>query len=547
MPPTRFGHRGRRMCSAGGFAGLLGLAGVLAACTGPADEPPTAEQQLQTSVAARNAEPLTEPLPRPGGAALVALPPCVPSGRGTDYAVGPGQPLASLDQVPWEQLKAGDTVRLYPSAQPYRGKFLVAAQGTASAPVRICGVRGADGQRPVIDGNGATTRPALAAAFAGSASEIVQARAIVMIKALSSDAWGDAPAYVQIDGLKLTGVHPSYGFRDAAGTARSYEQFGACVWIDRGSAITIADNEITDCPIGVFSRSTDDGPAALTRELRIAGNVIHGNGIAGSDREHNTYTQGVGVVIEHNVYGPLRDGALGNAIKDRSAGLVVRYNRIEEGAHALDLVEAEDFPLTALATPAYRVTTVHGNQIRKRGETGAVVHYGGDHYGSWPGARWGEPIYRKGTLQFFHNTVLVTGAQGAIFRLSTTEEVAEVRNNVLVFASTVTQRSLRMNQTVVAPWTGGGVLRLGRNWLSAGWQDTDPWHPVGGTLEVTAPQVVGALSPLERGGWRPQVGSAVIDAAVANGDAAAWQLDASGVSRARVTAGAGPDLGAVER
>ena len=229
MPPTRFGHRGRRMCSAGGFAGLLGLAGVLAACTGPADEPPTAEQQLQTSVAARNAEPLTEPLPRPGGAALVALPPCVPSGRGTDYAVGPGQPLASLDQVPWEQLKAGDTVRLYPSAQPYRGKFLVAAQGTASAPVRICGVRGADGQRPVIDGNGATTRPALAAAFAGSASEIVQARAIVMIKALSSDAWGDAPAYVQIDGLKLTGVHPSYGFRDAAGTARSYEQFGACV------------------------------------------------------------------------------------------------------------------------------------------------------------------------------------------------------------------------------------------------------------------------------------------------------------------------------
>jgi hypothetical protein len=544
MPPTRFGQRTR---SAGWFAGLLSLVAVLAGCTGPGDAPPTAEQQFQAAAADRNAEPLTEPFPRPGGAALIALPPCVPSGRGTDYAVGPGQALASLDQVPWEQLQAGDTVRLYPSAQPYRGKFLVAAQGTAAAPVRICGVRGADGQRPVIDGRDATTRPALAAAFAGSASDIFQARAIVMIKARSSDAWGDAPAHVQIDGLKLTGVHPTYTFRDAAGAARSYEQFGACVWIDRGNAITIADNEITDCPIGVFSRSTDDGPAAVTRDLRLAGNVIHGNGIAGSDREHNTYTQGIGVVIEHNVYGPLRDGALGNAIKDRSAGLVVRYNRIEEGAHALDLVEAEDFPLAALATPAYRVTTVHGNQIRKRGDTGSVIHYGGDHYGSWPGARWGEPIYRKGTLQFFSNTVMVTGEQAAIFQLSTTEEVAEVRNNVFVFASTVTQRSLRMDQTVVSPWVGGGVLRLGRNWLSADWQDTDPWHPVGGTLAVTAPQVVGALSPLERGGWRPLAGSGVVDAAVAGDGAEDWQLDASGVSRVRATAGAGPDLGAVER
>ena len=41
----------------------------------------------------------------------------------------------------------------------------------------------------------------------------------------------------------------------------------------------------------------------------------------------------------------------------------MRYNRIEEGAHAIDLVEAEDFPVTALALPAYRTTHVIGNQI----------------------------------------------------------------------------------------------------------------------------------------------------------------------------------------
>jgi hypothetical protein len=497
-------------------------------------------------------EPLTALFALPDERPLVAWPACVPSGLGTDYAVGPGQALTALEQVPWERLAPGDTVRIHYSAAPYRGKFLLAAHGTAERPVRVCGVRGPNGERPVIDGQGATTRPALLAAFEGSVSDIQQSRALAMVTKLASDAWTDRPAYLQIDGLKFTHAHPAYPFRDAAGAVKTYADFGACVWIDRGDHITIADNELTDCVMGVFSRSADDGSGAVTENLRLVGNVIHGNGLASSESEHNTYTQGLGVVIEHNVYGPLRAGARGNAIKDRSAGLVVRYNRIEEGAHAIDLVEAEDFPLLALARPDYRTTLVYGNQIRKNGDTGSVIHYGGDHYGSTPGAFWGEPIFRKGVLQFFHNTVIVTGDSAAVFQLSTTEERAEVWNNAIVFASTVAEKSLRAGQSVQPPWVTGGIINLGRNWLSLGWQDIDQWHTLTGQLLAAAAQSMGLRSPLVAGGWVPQAGGALVDAAVSApaGVAAVpvlWQLDAVGRTQARVTKGAAPDLGAVEQ
>ncbi|MEN9484230.1 MAG: hypothetical protein RJB37_2110 [Pseudomonadota bacterium] len=543
---------GRRLALGGC---LFGLAAGQIGCGGGASvgsaEAGTGDAGAAVSRASM-VEPMTAAFVQPDERPLVAWPACVPSGQGADYAVGPGQALASLDQVPWERLAPGDTVRVFYSATPYHGKFLLAAHGTAAKPVRVCGVRGPNGERPVIDGQGATTRAALATAFAGAGSDIFQSRAIAMVKSLSSDAWTDRPSYLQIDGLKFVRAHPAYQFRDAAGAVKTYADFGACIWIDRGDHITIADNELTDCVMGLFSRTTDDGSGAITENLRIVGNVIRGNGLAGSESEHNTYTQGLGVVIEHNVYGPLRAGARGNAIKDRSAGLVVRYNRIEEGAHAIDMVEAEDFPLLAQARADYRTTLVYGNQIRKDGDTGTVLHYGGDHYGSTPGAQWGEPIFRKGVLQVFHNTVIVTGGSAAVFQLSTTEERAEVWNNAIVFASTVSEKSLRAGQSVQPPWVTGGIVNLGTNWLSAGWQDIDQWHTLTGQLLLTTAPLVGQRSPLVAGGWVPQAGSALVDAAVpAPAGVAAvpilWQLDAAGRTQARVTKGTAPDLGAVEQ
>ena len=556
-----------------GLAGLMAGSALMALAARPAQAQvvirtanATTAVTSVTAVTAASASTLTRTISAPPGvlaigstrstvaAAALGLTPCQPSGKGRDFPVGPGLAYTTLDQVPWESLKAGDTVRIHPAPTPYRGKFAIVAQGTADAPVRICGVRGADGSRPVIDADGATTRAALSGLYGSStyARDIHQDRSLIVIKSDPAQGWTAYPRHIRIDGLKITGAHPSRSFRNAAGALRSYLPFGACVWVERGHDISIVDNEITDCQMGVFSKSTDDGDFAVTRNLYIAGNRFAGHGIVGNVHQHSTYTQSIGTVIEFNRYEPLRQGALGNGVKDRSAGTVVRHNRIEEGSHAIDLVEAEDFPLTAMATPAYRNTFVYGNQIIKTGDTGSVITYGGDHFGSQAGATWGEPIFRKGTLHFFHNTLMLKGTAAWVFRIATTEEKVEAWNNVIHFAPSIRDKNMRMDREVAAPWIGGGIVNLGRNWISSGWQDSDIWHKVRGQLNLVEPQLGDTTLPFDAASFRPVAGSALIDAGKRSTASPvslvlSHQIDALGLPQLRRMSGLGHDLGAVER
>ncbi len=484
----------------------------------------------------------------------VAITSCVASGKGKDYQVGSGAgQIASLDLVPWESLAPGDTVRIFYRAAPYVGKFMISAKGTDAAPVRVCGVKGPNGERPIIDGNGATTRAALLPVYGNKVSDqdIHQARSVLLIKHNGSGSFTDFPSHIQVDGLAIRRAHPSYTFKDAAGATHNYDSFGACVWVERGHDITIADNDITDCTQAIFSRSTDDGDFAVTKNLRIVGNSMSNNGIAGDDHTHTSYIQSVGVVVEFNHYGALRPGANGNSMKDRSVGSVIRFNRIDDGAHAIDLVEAEDYPMTATANPAYRAAFVYGNQINKSGNLGSFIHYGGDHYGSMAGASWGEPIFRKGTLYFFSNTVYATGSGAAIFQVSTTEEHVEVFNNVFVFAPSVGTKNLRTTSDVGAPWVSGGIVNLGRNWASSGWADSDSGHPVPGQLGGASNMLSGATPPIDLVTFLPVAGSAIVDAAMAGPAAASgykvdFQLDAKLKATPRTVKGAASDLGAVE-
>src|SRR5690606_2774392 len=113
---------------------------------------------------------------------ITSLAPCTPAAGGRDFQVGDGAgQLASLDKVPWESLQAGDTVRIFHRAGPHLGKMLLTARGTAQAPVRICGVRGPNGERPVVDGSGAGTRSGLDYG-SGDNGLLQQGRAVVMIK-----------------------------------------------------------------------------------------------------------------------------------------------------------------------------------------------------------------------------------------------------------------------------------------------------------------------------------------------------------------------------
>ncbi len=84
-----------------------------------------------------------------------------PAAAAAVYEVGPGQPYAAIGDVPWEALGPGDVVQIHWRSTPYKEKWVIGRQGTAAAPIVVRGIPGPGGERPVIDGDGATTRLAL--------------------------------------------------------------------------------------------------------------------------------------------------------------------------------------------------------------------------------------------------------------------------------------------------------------------------------------------------------------------------------------------------
>jgi hypothetical protein len=117
-----------------------------------------------------------------------------------------------------------------------------------------------------------------------------------------------------------------------------------------------------------------------SRDILVQGCYIYGNGVVGSDPEHNVYTEAIGITFQYNHLRLLRPGALGNNLKDRSAGTVICYNWIEGDGHLLDLVDPQDSAPQATQDPNFHQTYVYGN-ILVDGPTGgatSLVHYGGE-------------------------------------------------------------------------------------------------------------------------------------------------------------------------
>src|SRR5690606_25754980 len=84
-----------------------------------------------------------------------------------------------------------------------------------------------------------------------------------------------------------------------------------------------------------------NGEAGQSRWLQISRNYFHGNGVSGDASMHNAYTEAIGTVYEYNYFGQPVNGTAGDNIKDRSAGIVVRYNYLEGGTYAISLRDPE--------------------------------------------------------------------------------------------------------------------------------------------------------------------------------------------------------------
>jgi parallel beta helix pectate lyase-like protein len=366
--------------------------------------------------------------------AIVALP---RAAAGADYEVGPGQKYGAIAEVPWESLAPGDTVSIHWRPEPYREKWVICRRGAEGKPIVVRGVPGPDGQLPVIDGRDATTPPALD--YWGGE------RSVIKIGGANKPA-DTMPAHVVIKNLDVRSGRPPFSFTGRKG-AQKYGANAASVFIEKGEHITIRHCTLHDSGNGLFV-SKD------SRDVLVESCAIGDNGVELSIYQHNSYTEADGITFQFNRFGPLRFACPGNNLKDRSAGLVVRYNWIEGGNRALDLVDAED-SAELRAMPAYRTTFVYGNVLFKRDDAinNQVVHYGGDSGKT----EW----YRKGMLHFFNNTVVSQrSANTTLFGLSTNDEHVDCRNNIF---------HAKSGGAKLAIDDGPGVVDLLANWLTRGW------------------------------------------------------------------------------
>ncbi len=371
----------------------------------------------------------------------------------TVYEVKPNTPLDTIAEVPWATLQPGDTVLIYWKPTAYKEKWVICRQGTANAPITVRGVPNANGDLPVIDGNGATTPTNLN--FPGDTRSV--------IKIGSANIPADTlPKYITIENLDIKSAHPNYQFTDEFGASGTYSSAASSIYVEKGENIIVRNCIIHDSANGFFVASSNE---LASRNILVEGNYIYDNGIVGSAFQHNNYTAAIGITFQYNRFGAPKTGALGNNLKDRSAGLIVRYNWIESGNRQLDLVDGED-SLLIRSDANYHQTFVYGNVLIEPEGAGnsQITHYGGDSGNT--------PDYRKGTLYFYNNTVVSTRTGNTtLFKLDTNEETCDARNNIFYVSASGANLALLDD---------AGVLSISHNWLKP--NSRTSFSTFGGTL-----------------------------------------------------------------
>jgi hypothetical protein len=449
---------------------------------------------------------------RPGYAAYD----CTHVGSGVDYQVGPGKSYENIGDVPMESLGAGDTMRIFWRPEHYREKLMIGGQGTLEQPVRVCGVAGPQGQLPIIDGENATTRATLQFPYDGH-----QRRGLIIVGHPHDKPYEYQPAHIIVESLEVINASPPFTFTDKSGAQQAYSDVAAGIFVQRADDVTLRGAVVHSNDNGVFIGTAGD--EELTKRVLLEGNYIYGNGAIANYYHHNVYNEASGVVYQYNHFGEPRAGVggevLGSNIKERSAGVVMRYNYIEDGAHIIDLVDAQEAASSTLALPSFHESFVYGNVIVRNGAgKGSMIHYGGDSYV--------YDHYRKGTLHFYENTVVVNndGATDyqtpAVFELSTNEERLEAINNVFYSSappSLLTPICLLGKRDGVV----SGVAEFTSNWLTTGWS---PYSQTPGNVDVVVAQISGLAGSLSgvapgfvdpgSGDFRLQAGAPVVAAGV---------------------------------
>ena len=374
--------------------------------------------------------------------------------------------------MPLEALTAGDTVLIYYRATPYKEKFVLAAVGTPTRPSTIRGVLGPNGERPILDGNGATTRAQLN--YPSRVRGVIKIGASVVPFA---DGAAVMPQWIVIENLEIRGAHNPNTFTGPTGATETYTAPASAIYVEFGENITVRNCDMNNNGNGFFVFSSD---TIASRNILVEGNSIHDNGNVGSNFEHNVYVEAIGITFEYNHLGALLPGRR----RQQPEGSLGRAGRPLQLDRALQPPAGSGARGGQLAG-ARRSALPRDVRLRERDHRAPnsgnndICFYGGDG-GS-------AQKFRKGTLYFYNNTVISDRTDNTrLFRMATNDESIDARNNIAYVTAAGANLQVLDNY---------GRLTLTQNWFKTGWTPFVTNRPKGtitnnGTVTGTSPGFV---------------------------------------------------------
>lgn len=383
-----------------------------------------------------------------------------------DFRVGPGMEYPEVGDVPWVKLLPGDRVFIYYRAAPYQHVIPVHVRGEPSRWVEIIGVRGPNGEMPVLDGTEAFEDP-VNCKFNQTMSGTGMIQIIQPLD--GSSGAGYKPGYVHIHGLEIRNIEPPGKLTNMFNAREDWAWFVSGIKAQGVDYLTVSGCYIHNCTLGMFINSTPGmGERFMSRYMHFLFNVFGDNGEEGDYSTHNCYVEGLGVIYEFNYFYPITAGCYGDLVKDRSSGQILRYNYFECGAaNAVSLRDPEgsytigytavDSLGASLANSSY----VYSNTFYLKSANIAVGHGDGDYAAN-------NEVRGAGKVHFYGNRVVckfdgtsgyVAGIQytpnpASLFvPLNTRELVTFSAKNNLLYADNATPGGV-VPQLAVFYWQG---------------------------------------------------------------------------------------------
>ncbi len=420
------------------------------------------------------------------------------------YEVGPGQTYTNLGAVPWTGLQPGDTVNIHYQPAGYHEVFLLCNSGTAGSPITLNGIPDpVSGALPVIDGHNAVT-----ATNVPWSDSSLNTQGVIVVAPAASQPYGYIPSWIVIQNLEVQNADPSNTVTQSDGVAAAFDITAGAIYAEFAQHFIVQGCVLNNSANGLFCGSLNDDVNELSADVLVQNCWIHDNGFAGNYNGNDLTTECEGLRVQYSLIGPLRPGADGDLITDRSSGTVLAFNEFIVDGSAFWFANTENEVGVIDADPAYHTNFVYGNVFYNptNSTTEDLFLYDALYFQSSP---------RNGTLFFYNNTVVNQASSAERYNTSlfslpdyqtsqswNLHDTVDCRNNI--FATVAPNGGSGAGGMTLLD-SDAGTINLGTNWISPGFQYYElPYqsNTFFGVITGTNQLLIGDKTGLEQPGLR---------------------------------------------